>query len=250
MLQVGNLQTDNESKVHFCLWSIMPAPLIAGNDLTNMTPLVKNLFTNMDMARVNQDPWGKPARLVKGTPSRTGSFVLAKELNEGSYAVLMVNNAASQNMSVTWEEISKAGAKKYTNSDNLSVFDLAARKELASPAGGFTTTGSLTTKDCFYFIAGEKKWVPVGVINTRSPGQKADVLGFTMAVTSAGVTINTSFKNPASISLIDLKGAVLHCAAVKGAAQYSIPLQKVGKGLYFVSMKSAGRSVTRQLIVR
>ena len=179
---------------------------------------------------------------------RCYSFVLAKELNDGSYAVLFVNNAASQTMSVTWEEISKAGAKKYLNTDNLNVFDLEQRKALAPSTGSFSK--SLGTQDCFYFVVGAGTWPPANAVGKMAQLKKANMLDFTLLVTSMNVVINSSFKNPSSISLVDLKGAVLHSVNVTGATRYSIPLQKVGKGIYFVSMKSAGREVTKQLIIR
>ena len=44
MLEVGNGgMTDTEYRSHFSLWAIMAAPLIAGNDLSNMDEATKHL---------------------------------------------------------------------------------------------------------------------------------------------------------------------------------------------------------------
>jgi alpha-galactosidase len=38
MLEVGNGLTHDESVTHMSLWAILAAPLLAGNDLSKMTP--------------------------------------------------------------------------------------------------------------------------------------------------------------------------------------------------------------------
>ena len=47
MLEVGNGKlTLAENRAHFSLWAMLAAPLLAGNDLTNMKPEVKDILTN------------------------------------------------------------------------------------------------------------------------------------------------------------------------------------------------------------
>jgi hypothetical protein len=243
MLQIGNLPTDNMSKVHFCLWSILPAPLIAGNDLTNMTPLVKNLFTNIDMARVNQNFLGKPARLVQGSPSDTTAFVLAKELSDGKIAVLFVNNATRRTMSVTMGAILKALGMTGSPTASFSVYDLHDRKSLGSFTGYIErTVGSI---DCFYCIVDLRAGSAI-----RTMPKQPMTLDFTFSVSSTRVTAYSAFVNPTLIKLVDLKGTVLHSATVYGAESYVIPLKNIGRGICFISMKSSDRRVTKQLVIR
>ena len=46
MLEVGNGgMTTEEYKTHFSLWCMLAAPLLAGNDLQNMTPETKSILT-------------------------------------------------------------------------------------------------------------------------------------------------------------------------------------------------------------
>ncbi len=58
MLEVGNGMTAAEDRAHFTLWCMMAAPLILGNDLTDMTPETLATITNKEVIAVDQDPLG------------------------------------------------------------------------------------------------------------------------------------------------------------------------------------------------
>ena len=60
MLEVGNggMSTE-EYRTHMSLWAILAAPLLAGNDLTKMTPETVALLTNRDVIAIDQDAAGK-----------------------------------------------------------------------------------------------------------------------------------------------------------------------------------------------
>ena len=59
MLEVGNGgMTTDEYRAHFSLWSMLAAPLIAGNDLRDMKPEIHDILTNKEVIAVNQDPLG------------------------------------------------------------------------------------------------------------------------------------------------------------------------------------------------
>ena len=58
MLEVGNgYLTDDENRAHFSLWALLNAPLIAGNDLRQMSDEVRTVLTNREVIAVDQD-WG------------------------------------------------------------------------------------------------------------------------------------------------------------------------------------------------
>ena len=60
MLEVGNGgMTTLEYRTHFALWCIVKAPLILGNDLTNMSSDILNIISNKALIAVNQDSLGK-----------------------------------------------------------------------------------------------------------------------------------------------------------------------------------------------
>jgi alpha-galactosidase len=60
MLEVGNGgMTIEEYKTHFSLWCMLAAPLIAGNDLGNMSTETAEILTNKEMIILDQDSTGK-----------------------------------------------------------------------------------------------------------------------------------------------------------------------------------------------
>ncbi len=57
MLEIGNGgMNDDEYRTHMSLWSILAAPLLAGNDLRTMTPETISLLTNREVIAIDQDP--------------------------------------------------------------------------------------------------------------------------------------------------------------------------------------------------
>ena len=105
MLEIGNgALTPGENRMHFSVWSILSAPLIAGNDLTTMTDETLGILTNSRLIGVNQDPLGLQAALIR----REGDVeILAKPLAEcGARAVVLWNRGeTSAEVSVGWEEL-------------------------------------------------------------------------------------------------------------------------------------------------
>ena len=85
-------------------WALIAAPLIAGNDLTNMTPATLDILTNVEVIAVNQDPLG-----IQGTPisESTTLEVWSKKLTgDDTYAVILFNRTeAEAPITVTWSEI-------------------------------------------------------------------------------------------------------------------------------------------------
>ena len=89
MLEVGNggMNAD-EYRTHMSLWAILAAPLLAGNDLSTMTPETVALLTNRDVIAVDQDPAVKQGdRVTAEGPIE----VWAKPLADGSKAVGIFN---------------------------------------------------------------------------------------------------------------------------------------------------------------
>jgi alpha-galactosidase len=89
MLEVGNggMNAD-EYRTHMSLWAILAAPLLAGNDLSTMTPETIALLTNRDVIAVDQDAAGREGDRV----SAEGPIeVWARPLADGSRAVGIFN---------------------------------------------------------------------------------------------------------------------------------------------------------------
>jgi alpha-galactosidase len=105
MLQVGNGElTVGEMRAAFSVWSILSAPLLAGNELTTMTDETRDILTNGRVIALNQDPLGLQAALVR----RDGDVdILAKPLAEcGARGVVLWNRGeTSREVSVAVEEL-------------------------------------------------------------------------------------------------------------------------------------------------
>ena len=131
MLEVGNGgMTTTEYRSHFSLWAILAAPLIAGNDLRNMTPEIHDILTNKEVIAVDQDPLGREGRRV----AKDGDLeIWAKQMKDGSRAVILLNRGSSQHeITVNWEEIG------YPDHLSASVRDLWAHKDLGTMTGKFS----------------------------------------------------------------------------------------------------------------
>lgn len=60
MLEVGNgKMTADEYRMHMSLWAILAAPLLAGNDLSQMSEETKSILMNKGVIAIDQDPLGK-----------------------------------------------------------------------------------------------------------------------------------------------------------------------------------------------
>lgn len=93
ILEVGNgKMTADESRSNFSLWAILAAPLIAGNDLANMTPEIKAILLNKEVIAVDQDPLGKQGDRAY----QTGPLeVWTKPMSGGDLAVGLFNRLRS-----------------------------------------------------------------------------------------------------------------------------------------------------------
>jgi len=131
MLEVGNgNQTTVEYQSLFSLWSIIAAPLIAGNDLRNMTKETLAILTAPEVIAVDQDPLGKQGqRVVKDGELE----VWVRELAGNTLAVALFNRG-NETAAITaeWQDIGlKAGV-------TAEVRDLWARSDLGSFTGSYS----------------------------------------------------------------------------------------------------------------
>ncbi|MFJ4534721.1 glycoside hydrolase family 27 protein [Streptomyces tibetensis] len=81
-----------ESRSHFALWSLLSAPLMAGNDIRTMSADVSAILRNPRLLAVNQDPLGAGGRRVRDDGD---TEVFAKPLSDGSVAVGLFNRGGS-----------------------------------------------------------------------------------------------------------------------------------------------------------
>ncbi len=104
MLEVGNGgMTKEEYRAHFSMWAMFSAPLLAGNDIANMSADTKEILLNKEVIAIDQDPLGQQGRRVK----KTGDLeVWSKQLQDGGRAVVLLNRGpAAAKISVAWTDI-------------------------------------------------------------------------------------------------------------------------------------------------
>ena len=129
MLEVGNgRMSHDEYLTHMSLWCILAAPLLAGNDLSQMTPETLAILTNPEVVAVDQDPKGVQGHRVW----QEGPYeIWMKPLADGSKAVGLFNRGEdAAAIKVNFSDIEVAGS--------ASVRDLWAKKDLGSFEGSYS----------------------------------------------------------------------------------------------------------------
>src|SRR3990172_1994432 len=101
MMEVGNGMSVNEDRAHFSMWCMLAAPLIAGNDLRNMSQKTRDILTNKDAIAVNQDSLGIQGF---GFLKLDTVEVWAKPLKGDDLAVCFLNRGvAPQEIELDWK---------------------------------------------------------------------------------------------------------------------------------------------------
>ena len=128
MLEVGNGGlSDTEYRSHFSLWSMMAAPLIAGNDISAMSKETSDILLNKEVIAVNQDVMGVQGRRVWREGDRE---VWVKPLSGGRRAVLLFNRGERPaEISYEWEQLG------YPAKLRAKIRDLWAHRDLPARAG-------------------------------------------------------------------------------------------------------------------
>jgi alpha-galactosidase len=132
MLEIGNGgMTDDEYRTHMSLWSILAAPLLAGNDLRNMPPTILEILTNREVIAVDQDKEGKQGHRVTKSGDQE---IWSRPLAGGAQAVGLFNRApASAKITLKWTDVGLAAAP-------ARVRDLWSRADLAPVAAELSAT--------------------------------------------------------------------------------------------------------------
>jgi len=134
MLEVGNGMTVNEDRAHFSMWCLLAAPLIAGNDLRNMTTETRKILTNREVIAIDQDSSG-----IQGfRHSMSDSMeIWFKPLAGGDWAMGVLNRSkALEKFTFKWEEEkvsdSFSGRELQTARNQFRIKNLWTNKELGT----------------------------------------------------------------------------------------------------------------------
>jgi len=114
--------SEDEYRTHLSLWCIIAAPLIAGNDLSKMTPYTQEILTNRDVLAVDQDSLGKQGYPVV----QEGPFeVWMKPMSDGSVVVGLFNRSKeADKMTLDFPHIGVSG--------EANLRDLWLKKDLGN----------------------------------------------------------------------------------------------------------------------
>ncbi len=131
MLEVGNgHMTTDEYRTHMSLWALVAAPLLAGNDVRNMTDATKSILLNKEVIAIDQDPLGKQA-----SPTKNGDLeTWIKPLSDGSVAVGVVNlGSAPTRATVNESDLQLSGPER-------TARDVWAHQDVKFAKGAYSST--------------------------------------------------------------------------------------------------------------
>jgi len=122
--------TKEEYRTHFSMWAMWSAPLLAGNDISNMSADTKEILLNKDVIAIDQDPLGQQARRVK----KSGDLeIWSKQLSDGGRAVALLNRGKeAAKITASWTDLG------YPESLSASIRDLWTKKEEKAVKGSFS----------------------------------------------------------------------------------------------------------------
>ncbi|HEV2434385.1 MAG TPA: NPCBM/NEW2 domain-containing protein [Verrucomicrobiae bacterium] len=139
MLEIGNGEFASNltaAQTHFSMWCIMAAPLIAGDNVTTISPQSLAILTNAEAIAVDQDPAGEQGVLVGGV--KDSAEVWSKPLGYDftTRAVALFNRSTNSSAVITcyWTNLAfQAGT-------TATVRDLWAHQDLGRFTNSFTAT--------------------------------------------------------------------------------------------------------------
>jgi len=111
MLEIGNgAMSESEYKTHMSLWCILAAPLLAGNDLRNVSPEVLAILTNREVIAIDQDKLGKQGKQVWKSGDQE---IWTRPLSGGAQALAFFNRSSEPaKVTVRWADIGIEGKRR------------------------------------------------------------------------------------------------------------------------------------------
>jgi alpha-galactosidase len=102
--------SDTEYKTHMSLWAMLAAPLLAGNDLRQLTSETLAILTNREVIAVNQDKLGKQGRRAWNSGDQE---VWTRQLSGGDIAVAHFNRSKDEaKIIVKWTDLAVPAKRK------------------------------------------------------------------------------------------------------------------------------------------
>ncbi len=136
MLEVGNGgMTGDEYRTHMSLWAMLRAPLIAGNDLRQMSDETKSILMNTEVIAIDQDLAARPVQVLS-VDGR--SEVLVRSLEGDAVAVGLFNRGDQPaEISFRWDNL-HLGA--FLGGRTMEARDLWKHEDVPVTGDSFTAT--------------------------------------------------------------------------------------------------------------
>ena len=132
MMEVGHGMSTNEDRAHFSMWCMLAAPLIAGNDLRDMTKETIATLTDKEAIAIDQDSLGIQAYLYQQKDS-VDTWI--KPLANNEVAICFLNRSKipvmvsyNFNLNPVIDTVAKANIN-FTNT-NYSIRDVWMKKDI------------------------------------------------------------------------------------------------------------------------
>ena len=177
--------SDAQGRSIFSFWCMMASPLIAGNDLRDMTRPTIDILTNLEAIAVDQDPLGAQGHVVWNDGDV--SLWAGKPLFDGSRAALVFFQGRSKaRLRIAWDEVGFAAA------DELYVRNLWTHETTGPHAGGVDVT--VGGSDAAFLRISKKNEFPIPpilvadtyLVSLRAAGSRPEKLTGTVTVANKG----------------------------------------------------------------
>ncbi len=135
MLEVGNGgMNGDEYRTHMSLWSLLAAPLIAGNDIRTMSEETRSILMNREVIAIDQDPDARPVQVL----TTAGKVeMLWRPMHDGSLIIGIFNRGDSPaSAELPWNTLPDGFAGQVAP----RVRDLWKHEPVAVREAAFTTT--------------------------------------------------------------------------------------------------------------
>ena len=254
MLEVGNgdfASNMARNRSHMSLWCIMASALLAGNDIRSMNDSLRSILINKEVIDINQDTLGGDMTkgIIQGRRVVSGNsevwVKLLKGKTQSEYAVLFFNrsNSGPVSISVTTQQIGQVGGdiasgKKYEVRDLWKHVDLPEW----TAGGTYTTPATVPVNDVFMMRLSLPKVSVMTDIKTVAEKIQFDV--------DKKIVIRVVKSSPVSISMVDLKGAVVFSKRTAGAGKYAINTSGLKNGVYLIKVRSGNESFVQRVILK
>lgn len=255
MLEVGygDFSTNlAQARAHFSLWCMQAAPLIAGNDVRNMSADIQAILTNKDAIGIDQDTLGgdttmgiiQGRRIVSGNSEVWVKLLKGKKGSE--YAVLFFNrnNSGAVSMNVTTAQIASIGGDIASGKTYL-LRDVWGKKDLGAWAAGgtYTTPATVGVHDVFMMRLSLQT-------STIPPLASVKLASTHVQAEGERVAIHSKRPGPMTISLVNLKGETVYSQHRTGPMDCSISTKDLPRGLYVVRVRNIKERLEQKVFLK